>query len=137
MKRLLIICTVALSLGGCNTAGFFQDVRDVKQQALEVIAKIRAGYVVVAAEIDATVSRVCSALPAVNATLMSVQSTIPNPGPRTANAVREGNAAMAGAAAACNEYASTADKKGVLKRLWNAYNAGEAAAAVAHAAGGA
>jgi hypothetical protein len=79
------------------------------------------------------------AIPAVSATLQGIVATVPNPGPKTAAAIRNGNNALAGAVAACDAYQTTPStgKVALLLKLWAGYNAGKAAAIAAHAAAGA
>jgi hypothetical protein len=133
MTRLLIVPALALALAGCTLDQFYQ----VEADALAVVAQIKARVPVIAAQIDATIIKVCNALPAVNASIMSIAAAIPNPGPKTQNALRNGNNAMIGAAAACDAYALArpSEKPALLLQLWAGYNAGKAAAVAAHAAG--
>jgi hypothetical protein len=134
MKRYLIIPALALSLAGCTFAEFAQ----VETDALAVIAQIKARAQVAAAVVDATILKVCNALPAVNASIQAISAAVPNPGPKTQKALRTGNDSMVGAAAACDAYAlaKPAEKPALLLQLWAGYNAGKAAAVAAHAAGG-
>lgn len=136
MHKLLIAIPALTLLAGCTLDQFAQ----VEQDALAAYSKVKAGAQVVSTEIDSAVNGTCLALPAVNGSLQTIISTIPNPGPKTVAAIKKGNAAMVGAAAACDAYAGAptlAGKVSVFRSLWVAYNAGKAAATAANAAGGA
>src|SRR4029077_9854346 len=135
MRKLAILIPV-IALAGCTLDQFYA----VEQEALAVYAKVKAGAQVVSVELDAAVNKTCLALPAVNASLQTIIATIPNPGPKTSAAIAKGNAAMKGAAAACDAYATAptlSGKANVFLSLWVAYNAGKAAATAANTAGGA
>ena len=136
MKRILILAVIPFALAGCTLDQFYA----AEQEALAVYAKVKAGAQVVSVELDAAVNKTCLALPGVNASLQTIIATIPNPGTKTAAAVAKGNAAMRGAAAACDAYATAptlSGKVNVFLSLWVAYNAGRAAATAANTAGGA
>lgn len=133
MRRIAIALAAALALTGCTIAQFEQD-------ASAVIAKVKSQAPVVIAEIDAAVNFVCTnGLPTANATLTGIMTAFPNPGPRTAKALRDGNVAIMSAVAACDAYSGTMSASGktnLLLKMWNAYNAGRAAAVTANAAAG-
>jgi hypothetical protein len=136
MKRFLILSAIAVALGGCTLDQFYA----TEQEALAVYAKVRAGAQVVSVELDAAVNATCLALPAINANIQAIIATIPNPGPKTSAAVAKGNAALRGAAVACDAYKTAptlSGKVNVFLSLWTAYNAGKAAATAANTAGGA
>ncbi len=133
MKKLAALALLALAVAGCTFDQFQQD-------AAVIIGKIKAGAAVAAVEVDNAVNFVCTqGLPAANTTLMTIRGTFPNPGPKTAKAIRDANNAIVGAAMACDAYAATPSTSGKLSiavKLWNGYNAGKAAATAANAAAG-
>lgn len=135
MKKLILALALAALASGCTPDQFAQ----IEADALAVYAKVKAGAQVVSVELDAAVNKTCLALPAVNASLQTIVSTIPNPGPKTSAAVAKGNAAMTGAAKACDAYGTAptlGGKVNVFLSLWVAYNAGRTAAIAANTAGG-
>lgn len=143
MKRLLIVCALALSLGGCSTANinaFLQNLQDVENQALEVVAQVRAGVKVANDTIDRTINSVCIAVPGLNAAAQNVMAAVPNPGPKTANAIRTARVSIDAASAACTTYItappSASGRVTVLRNLWAAYQAAKGAIRDANAAGG-
>ena len=144
MKRFLIIPVLALSLGGCSTTdigAFIQNLQDVERQALEVVARIRAGVQVANETVDATIKSVCIAIPSLNAAAQNVIATVPNPGPKTVAAIRTARLGINSATSACNAYAaappSASGRVTVLRNLWAAYQAAKTAIQVANAAEGA
>lgn len=134
MRRIAIALAAALALANCTLTQFEQD-------AAAVIAKVKSQAPVVIAEIDTAVNFVCSnGLPTASTTLTGIMTAFPNPGPKTAKALRDGNVAIMTAVAACDAYAgttSTSGKTNLLLKMWSAYNAGRAAAVAANTAAGA
>jgi len=160
MKRIFIVPAIlaALTLGGCSTsniAAFLQNLADVEQQAVEVIARVRAGIAVandvvdriragvrVANDvIDRTINSVCIAVPQLNAAAQNVIAAVPNPGPKTVNAIRTARAGIDASSAACAAYLtappSASGRVTVLRNLWAAYQAAKTAIRDANAAQGA
>jgi len=144
MKRLFIICTLALSLGACSTANigaFLQNLADVEAQALEIVTKIRAGAAVASAAVDQTINSVCAAVPQLNTGVQNFMAAVPNPGPKTVNAIRVAKLSLNTASSACTAYVtappSATGRVTVLRNLWAAYTAAKKALADANAAAGA
>jgi hypothetical protein len=144
MKRFLIIPILGLSLAGCSTlnlGAFVQNLQDVEKQALEVVARIRAGVAVANEQVDATIKTVCAAVPQLNLGIQNVMVTVANPGPKTVNAIKVARLGANSAASACAAYAasppSASGRITVLRNLWAAYQAAKNAIIAANAAEGA
>lgn len=143
MKRYLTILAVALSLGGCSTANigaFLQNLADVEQQAVELITKIRAGAQVASDAVDRTINSVCVAIPGLNASVQSYMAAVPNPGPKSAQAIRTARISIDAASNACTAYVtapqSASGRVTVLRNLWAAYQSAKQSIAAANAAAG-
>lgn len=144
MKRFFIIPVLALSLAGCSTTdigAFLTNLQDVERQALEVVARIRSGVQVANEQVDLTIRSVCIALPQLNVATQNVIASVPNPGPKTVNAIRAARAGIDAAQSACTAYVtsppSASGRVTVLRNLWTAYQAAKTAIIAANAAGGA
>jgi len=144
MKRILIVCALAFSLGGCSTsniAAFLQNLADVEQQAVEVIGRIKGGIAVANDVVDRTINSVCIAVPQLNAAAANVIAAVPNPGPKTIRAIRTARAGIDASSAACAAYLtsppSASGRVTVLRNLWAAYQAAKTAIRDANAAEGA
>jgi len=144
MKRLAIVLALALSLGGCSTANlgaFLQNLADVESQAVETVNKIRAGVAVASAAVDQTITSVCAAVPQLNAGMQNFMAAVPNPGPKTKDAIRTASISLTTASNACSAYLtappSATGRVTVLRNLWAAYTAAKQSLAAANAAAGA
>lgn len=146
MKRFAIVFALALSLGtaGCSTANlgaFLQNLADVESQAVDIVNKVRAGVAVATATIDKTVTSVCAAVPALNSSMQNFMATVPNPGPKTREAIRTASLSLTTASNACTVYVTSpptaSGKVTVLRNLWAAYQAAKQSLAAANAAAGA
>lgn len=135
MKRFLILCAVALTLGGCNIQAFMQNARDVGQQAREVVEQIKAGYKVAAQIVDASIVATCSKLPQIDNGMNEVIRLWPNPGPETRKWLNAADDALDRATIACTNYKGNGSPNTLLK-LAEAFNAGVSAVLAADAAGG-
>lgn len=144
MKRLLVICALALSLGGCSTSNigaFLQNLADVESQALDIVNKVRAGIAVANATVDQTITSVCAAVPQINTGMQNVMAAVPNPGPKTREAIRVTSISLTTASNACSAYLtsppSASGRISVLRNLWAAYTEAKRSLAAANAAAGA
>jgi PBP1b-binding outer membrane lipoprotein LpoB len=144
MKRLVLVCALALSLGGCSTANlgaFLQNLADVESQAVDIVNKVRAGIAVANATVDQTITSVCAAVPQLNTGMQNFMAAVPNPGPKTKDAIRTASISLTTAANACNAYVtappSASGRVTVLRNLWAAYTAAKQSLAAANAAPGA
>ncbi len=144
MKRLAIVFALALSLGGCasgNLGAFLQNLADVESQAVDIVNKIRAGVAVASATVDQTITSVCAAVPSLNTGMQNFMAAVPNPGPKTRDAIRTASLSLATASNACTAYAtappSATGRVTVLRNLWAAYTAAKKSLADANAAAGA
>lgn len=144
MKRLAIVFALALTLGGCasgNLGAFLQNLADVESQAVDIVNKVRAGVAVANATVDQTITSVCAAVPSLNTGLQNFMAAVPNPGPKTKDAIRTASLSLTTAANACSAYVtappSATGRVTVLRNLWAAYTAAKASLAAANAAAGA
>lgn len=146
MRKLFAVIALSstLALGACSTvniAAFLQNLADVEKQAVEIVAKIRQGVAVASAAVDTTINSVCVAVPQLNAGVQNVMAAVPNPGPKTREAIRVASISVATASSACAAYVtappSASGRVAVLRNLWAAYTAAKKALADANAAGGA
>jgi hypothetical protein len=144
MKRLLVICALALSLGGCSTANlgaFLQNLADVESQAVDIVTKVRAGVAVASSAVDQTITSVCAAVPQLNTGMQNFMAAVPNPGPKTRDAIRTAGISLGAAQNACTAYLtappSASGRVTVLRNLWVAYTAAKQSLAAANAAAGA
>jgi hypothetical protein len=144
MKRLFLVLTLALGLSGCangNLGAFLQNLADVESQAVDIISKVRAGIAVANATVDQTITSVCAAVPSLNTGMQNFMAAVPNPGPRTKEAIRTASLSLTTASNACAAYATAppnaTGRVTVLRNLWAAYTAAKQSLAAANAAAGA
>lgn len=135
MNRALAPLALAIALGGCNIAAFMQDVRDVGQEARDVIAQLKAGYKIVAADTDKAIVFICGKVPAAEDGMRRVAAAWPSPGPNTMKALVAAQNSLDRSAAACASYTGNGNPN-VLLKLAAAFEAGTAAVIAADKAGG-
>lgn len=140
MKKLIALA-LATSLGGCanlNLGAFIQNWQDVESQVLDVVSRVKSKVDVINADIDFAIRSTCGALPGVSGGIQSVISAVPNPGPKTRNAITVAQTSLNAATAACSGYiASPTAPTATLLKLWAAYNSAKNAVIAANNAAGA
>lgn len=144
MRKVVLALALSLSLAGCangNLGAFLQNLSDVEAQAVDIVNKVRAGVAVASATVDQTIISVCAAVPSLNAGMQNFVAAVPNPGPKTRDAIRTAGLSLATASNACSAYVtappSASGRVTVLRNLWAAYNAAKKSLAAANAAAGA
>lgn len=146
VKRLasMFVLIGALSLGGCansNLGAFLQNLADVESQAVEIVSQVKAGIAVANATVDSTITSVCAAVPQLNTGMQNFMAAVPNPGPKTREAIRVASISLTTASNACTAYVtappSASGRVTVLRNLWAAYTAAKKSLADANAAAGA
>lgn len=135
MKRLILICALALPLGGCNVAALLQNTADVAQEAREIAAQIRAGVKVAATILDARIVALCSRVPEIASGAREVKTIFINPGPRTRQLLADADDALSRTGAACASYTGNGSASTFVK-LAAAFEVGRQSVAAASAGGG-